>query len=76
MDFLQRKALGRITIEDFLTADEIKRCFELKKAGLIVEEIIKPNIDRINKKLGQENDCGYLGYACEYVVTETERRNK
>ena len=34
----------------------------------IRDEIIKPNIDRINKALGQENDPDYLAYAVEYSM--------
>lgn len=34
------------------------------------EEIIKPNIEAINKKVGQENDPLYLAYAVEYAISQ------
>jgi len=64
--------MKKICMNDFLTDLEIKKVMKLKKAKLICEEIIKPNLDRINKKLGQENDAMYLAYACEYTVSKTE----
>ena len=64
--------MKEISIDMFLTEAEIKKVFKLKKAKLIKEQIIEPNLDRINKAIGQKNDAGYLGYLCEYVVTKTQ----
>ena len=58
-----------ITLGDFLTNEQIKKAAELKTAAKICAEIIEPNIDAINFKLGQENDPKYLGYLCEYVFS-------
>jgi hypothetical protein len=66
-----------ITIDQFLTPSEIKRARELyrelrgsgKFAATMDAEIITPNLARINKALGQENNARYLAYAVEYVLT-------
>ena len=39
-------------------------------ASTLTEEIIAPNIERINKALGQENDPKFLAYAVEYVLSQ------
>lgn len=55
-------------LKDFLTDDEIRRAVKLKKCDAIQREIIEPNLARINRALGQENDARYLAYAVEYAV--------
>lgn len=40
-------------------------------ADKICKEVIEPNLERINKSLGQNNDPMYLAYACEYVMLQT-----
>jgi hypothetical protein len=66
----------QFTLPDFLTEDEIWKCQELYKHDRknfhqrCMEEIIKPNIQRINNALGQENDPGFLAYAVEYVMMQ------
>jgi len=71
-----------ITIRDFLTESEVKRAFKLyylcqegkderRFVHAINQDIIKPNIDRINAALGQENDPMYLSYACEYIISRS-----
>lgn len=73
-----------ITIGDFLTEDEVKEALalftRLSKTGEsfhyakhCAAEIIRPNIDRINKALGQENDVMYLAYAVEYTIRESSK---
>jgi hypothetical protein len=61
---------------DVLTAEELKGAQDLfleadstgqSPAHHIAEKIIKPNIERINRATGQENDPGYLGYAIEFA---------
>lgn len=72
-----------ITIHDFLTEKEIARALKLYQAAApgtfnrtIVAKIIEPNMARINRALGQENDARYLGYAVEYVFSQAQRRAK
>lgn len=69
----------QITLPDFLTEAEIRRAarkFKELSGGTAfhtwcVDELIMPNMDRINKALGQENDARYLAYAVEYVLGQT-----
>lgn len=62
-----------VSLTDFLTTEQIKQARKLKSAAKIAAQVIEPNIKEINKKLGQENDSLYLGYACEHVFNEIER---
>jgi len=63
-----------ITIGDFLTDTEIEQALSLyqktpeKFHKLCKEQIIAPNIERINAKLGQENDPDFLAFAVEYSM--------
>ena len=71
-----------IVITDFLTAEEIEQAIKLWNdpyrptpyAKAVCEQIIRPNMERINKALGQENEPMYLAYAVEYVIGESSRR--
>jgi len=62
--------MRKITIDQFLNEKQIKEAIDLKNAKDICKEIIEPNIDTINQKLGQENDPMFLAYAAEYVVSQ------
>jgi hypothetical protein len=78
----------QVTLDDFLTQDEIDKAVaifkECRKAdhptplrrfnARCVSEIIKPSMERINAKLGQENDAGYLAYMVEYVLREADQK--
>lgn len=64
--------MKRITIDQFLSDDEIKRAFKCKTVAEICSEIIEPNIEKINRKLGQENDPMYLAYLVEYVISMSD----
>jgi hypothetical protein len=71
----------QITIDQFLLPSEIERAVTLYKtlgetgkfASTLDTEIITPNLERINKALGQENDSRYLAYAVEFVLMETQK---
>jgi hypothetical protein len=71
--------MKQITITDFLTDAEIERAIALFHArdgrgmfaSTLKAEIIAPNIERINKALGQENDPLYLAYMVEFVLSKT-----
>lgn len=69
--------MKQATLKDFLEPPEIRRAIELRNlhntglARVICEELIKPNIDRINRALGQENDPMYIAYAVEYAINAT-----
>ncbi len=64
--------MNRTTVTAFLTGEEIEHAKALRHAKLICDEIIQPNIDRINKALGQRNDPMYLAYGVEHVVAQME----
>jgi len=69
-----------VSIDQFLTAAEIRKAAAIYKkhrgtgkvAAMIDAEIIAPNIERINKALGQPNNPRYLAYAVEFVMMGTE----
>ena len=78
----------KISLQDFLTAEQITRCAQLYKthlvrtftkqstdpfAKVICNLVIKPNIIAINEKLGQENDPMFLAYAIEYIFNEASK---
>lgn len=64
-----------ITLQDFLNEDQINICCDHYKklkgtgkfAATVAKEVIEPNIEAINKKIGQENDPKYLAYCVEYA---------
>lgn len=62
-----------ITLDEFLEMEEINRAWEIwinDRANFhrrVRDEIITPNMDRINKALGQDNSSDYLAYAVEFV---------
>jgi hypothetical protein len=68
------------TVGDILTDAEIERAKELYRqykntgqfASKVCVELIEPNMARINKQLGQENDAKYLAYAVEYALSCTQ----
>lgn len=58
-----------ITLGDFLTNEEIQKCVDLyPDTDAIENQIIKPNMSRINKRLNQENDSRYLAYMVIYAI--------
>lgn len=71
-----------MTIGQILTDAEIQQAFELYRNdplnfhARVLEEIVKPNMERINKALGplgQLNDPDYIAYAIEYVMMKSSR---
>tara|TARA_R110000737_G_scaffold20372_2_gene38728 strand:- start:4705 stop:4902 length:198 start_codon:yes stop_codon:yes gene_type:complete len=59
-----------VTLADFLTETELKLVAKLKEAKSICDQVIQPNIERINKAIGQQNDPMHLSYMCEYAVSQ------
>ena len=57
-----------VTLDDFLTEQEISQAVDLGTHQAVLEQIIEPNIERINEALGQENDARYLAYCVEHVM--------
>jgi hypothetical protein len=64
--------LGRVVrLPDILTPDEIDRALELLDLKKIHDELIAPNMERINASLGQANDSRYLAYLVQHILTST-----
>jgi hypothetical protein len=67
-----------VRLNDFLTEQEIMLAAQMWRgqwledgktfAQRVCDKIIKPNMQRINRALGQENDPMYLAYCVEYVL--------
>lgn len=71
--------MKQVTINHFLTDREIGQAARLygrvdNFAEEVRKRIIEPNIERINRELGQENEPRFLAYVVEYVMMEEERR--
>lgn len=74
--------MKKATLNDFLTRDEIAEALKIYRdprrrlsfATVCCERIIEPNIERINKALGQVNDPMYLAYMVEYAIIEAGER--
>lgn len=60
-----------ITIEDFLTPEQIKMAAACFTAKDICERVVMPNMPAIEAKLGQECDAMYLSYATEFTFRQT-----
>ena len=67
--------MKRVTLLDFLTHEELEEARKLQVAREIRNKIIDPNIERINRALGQKNDPMYLAYMVEYVIGLTKPNN-
>lgn len=67
-----------MTLSDFLTPAQIAAATKLYvEHGMdavpkIQAQIIEPNMDTINKKLGQENDARYLAYAVVHACSQAD----
>lgn len=72
--------MKQVALKDFLTAEQIEKARLVHKAApptrlhkWLVEQVIRPHMDEINRKLGQENDEDYLAYAVEYALTQAAK---
>lgn len=64
-----------IRLGDMLTDEQVQQCAALyPDRERIRDEVVKPNMVEIDRKLGQENDPDYLSYAIVYVLGEAQRR--
>lgn len=66
----------KAAIRDFLTSEQIEKAQLVYRTASssqlhkwLVDQVIRPNMAEINRKLGQENDADYLAYAVEYALT-------
>lgn len=68
-----------IVLPDFLTAAQIKQALTIWKrnpipAREIAAEVIEPNMEVIESKIGQKCDALYLAYCVEYVFDSAKKR--
>jgi hypothetical protein len=71
-----------VAVGDFLTDDQGQHIIRLwRELGSspafitrAVEEVIRPNIEEINTKLGQLNDERFIAYALEFALIQADRR--
>ena len=70
----------KISIDSFLFYHEVQQAIQLYHiaepgtfARRCADEIIRPNLQRINATLGQENDPLYLAYVVEYTFIQTRK---
>jgi hypothetical protein len=60
--------MKQMTLHDFLTEAEITKAAKLGDRKAVRDQLITPNMERINAALGQENDPDYLSFCVEYVM--------
>jgi hypothetical protein len=69
------------TLADFLTKQQIKAVVEIWRTDnsnfhrRVLEEIVRPAMPDINRKLGQKNVPQFIAYAIEYVMIRQEGRH-
>jgi hypothetical protein len=71
-----------IAIGDFLTETQAKQALDiynttpdgLDRITRIVHEVLEPIMPEINRKLGQENDAHYLGYAIVWAFDQAVQK--
>jgi len=62
-----------VKLGDMLTDAQLDRCRVLyPDRARIRDEVIRPNMKTINRRLGQENDADYLSYAIVHVLGVAE----
>jgi len=66
-DSAHHKAPRTVSLPDFLSEQQLNQAMLCRSAKEIKEKVTEPNLEEINRKLGQENDPMYLAYACEAV---------
>lgn len=69
------KNVKMVRLGDFLSQGDINKARKLyPNVSAIAQEVIEPQIEEINRKLGQENDAMYLAYAVIYAFDTGARR--
>lgn len=64
----------RFKIGDLFTDEQIKKAIKIIKSesrphARLIDEIVTPNMERINEVTRQENHAGYIAYALEWAIT-------
>lgn len=60
--------MKRVTLIDFLSLEQIAQADRLSTVEEICDQVIQPNIQAINERLGQENDPMYIAYMTYFVL--------
>ena len=56
-------------ISDFLTKTQVNQAIKIgANHKRLLNEIVLPNVAQINKRLGQENNPGFIAYVLEYAL--------
>ena len=64
-----------ITLAEMLTDAQLDKCRALyPDRKRIRDEVIKPSMVEINRKLGQENDPDYLSFAIIYAIERAMKK--
>jgi len=53
-----------------LSDQDIELAMKLDDAQKICEQIIKPQLNELNKKIGQDNDPKYLAYCVMHITSK------
>lgn len=63
------KDMKTVKLGEMLTDEQLELCRALyPDRERIRDEVIAPNLEAINRRLGQENDPDYLSYAIVYAI--------
>lgn len=71
---MKKSGMKTVMLQDFLTDQQIEKAVQLRTAKPICEQIIQPNLEDIEKKLGQKCDPMYLAYMCEFIFEQAIRQ--
>lgn len=77
--YLVKEMEGKeVQLGDFLTDEQIREMVHIFREGGrakdVHDKVILPNMETINRKLGQENNPMFLAYVCEHAYGEYKRR--
>lgn len=63
-----------VTLDDILTPAQVRQAQKLSPdVKAIQEEVIAPNLENIDRKLGQKNDARYLAYLVLYMLNRPKQ---
>lgn len=71
---MEESPMKNVTLADFLTDEQIQLAIRIgPDHARLLAEVVQPNMEQINRRLGQENDPSYMAYAIEYVLRQAGR---
>jgi len=67
--------MKNVRLGDFLTDEQIEQVRQIgPNRARLQAEVIEPNINNINVRLGQENDPAYLAYTLVFVLSSVSSK--